>query len=331
MKTKILYRVATLAAFSGILFMACHKTNSTAASDTTSDMQVQSDDETRFSNETDAVSDDVNTAMSFNGSVSGASAAQNPGYGQGVAIDGIPHVDTPPNPICDGTITVDTSANPRKITITYNGNNCNVTRTRTGVVVISIPQGVRWADKGAQVTVTITNLKIVRLLDQKGITLNGTHVYTNVTGGSLGNIIALGTITHTVTSSNMSVTFDNGAQRTWQLARQRIYTYASQTLTIAETGMHADGTTTGISEWGTNRFGNSFETVITTPLTISSGCGFQLISGAAELIRSNVTIAVTFGLDANGNSTSCPVSGSYYFKLVWEGSGGKSYTFILPY
>jgi hypothetical protein len=96
--------------------------------------------------------------------------------------------------------------------------------------------------------------------------------------------------------------------------------------------MHSDGTTTGISEWGTNRFGNSFENVITTPLVISSGCGFQVVSGAADLIRPNVTIAVTFGLDSQGNSASCPAPGSsYYFKLVWDGSGGKTYTFILPY
>jgi hypothetical protein len=330
MKTKILYRVATLAAFSGILFMACNKSNSSASTDTPADMQVQSDDESRFSNESDAVSNDVNTAMSFNSTVSGAGAAAHVGYGQGVAFEGIPHTDSP-NPICDATITVDTANNPRTITITYNGNNCNVTRTRTGVVVISIPQGVHWADKGAQVTVTITNLKIVRLLDQKSITLNGTHVYTNVSGGSLTNIVQLGSITHTVTSSNMSVTFDNGTQRSWQLARQRVYAYANSTLTATETGMHTDGTTSGISEWGTNRFGNSFETVITTPLVISSGCGFQLVSGAAELIRPNVTINVTFGLDSQGNSTSCPVSGSYYFKLVWEGAGGKTYTFILPY
>jgi hypothetical protein len=333
MKTKILYRAAIIATVAGTMFVACNKSNSTASSgDSSSDMQTQSDDQTRVSNETDAVADDANTAMVVESPVSGASVSRTAAYGyaQGIAIEGGPHVDSLPNPICDATIKVDSIDNPRTITITYNGNNCNLTRTRTGVVVISIAAGIHWRDQGAIVSVSIQNLKITRLSDNKSITLNGTHVYTNVSGGTLENLPIEGTLTHTITSSNMSVTFDNNSQRVWQVARQRVYTWVNNGLVITTSGLHTDGSTTGISEWGTNRFGNSFEAVIVTPLVIQSACSFRLTSGEVELVRPNVTASITFGLDAAGDPTSCPGTGSYYFKLIWQ-AGGKDYTFILPY
>ncbi|HRF19588.1 MAG TPA: hypothetical protein PK977_15540, partial [Chitinophagaceae bacterium] len=71
----------------------------------------------------------------------------------------------------------------------------------------------------------------------------------------------LNTITHTITSSNMSVTFDDNTQRTWQVARQRVFTY-NNGVVITVTGMHAANGITGIAEWGTNRFGNFFTTSI---------------------------------------------------------------------
>ena len=43
-------------------------------------------------------------------------------------------------------------------------------------------------------------------------------------------------------------------------------------------------------------------------------------------------LTLTYGLNATGTATGCPVVGSsYYFQLVWAGTGGKTYTFILPY
>jgi hypothetical protein len=330
MKTRILYRLAVVTIVTATIFAACKKSDvKTSDNGTTStDLQTQSDDQTRVSNETDAVANDVNTMLSSQATVSGASAS--PGYRSGVAVEG-GGIDTVKSYICDAVVTIDTSTSTRKITITYNGNNCAVTRTRSGVVVISIPAGVHWKDKGAVITVDIQKVKITRLIDSKSITLNGTHTYTNVTGGSLTNLadVAKG-ITHTITSDNMSVTFDDNSLRTWHVARQRSYALVNGGGTITTSGTHADGNTTGISEWGTNRFGNSFETVITTPLVLSSACSSRLISGAVSVIRPEVTTAVTFGLDASGNAVSSCPTGSYYFKVVWT-AGGKSYTFILPY
>ncbi|MBN8852309.1 MAG: hypothetical protein BGO55_01005 [Sphingobacteriales bacterium 50-39] len=328
MKTRSLYLIGAAVTLMSILY-ACKKDNNSNNNTTSStDLQTQSDDQTQVTNENDAVVNDVNVALGSQSTVTGASI--NPGYQQGVAAQGGNSIQSP---ICDATLTLDTTSSTRVLTITYNGNNCAVTRTRTGTVVVTWPAGQNWRNKGAVITVNIQNLKITRIRDGRSITINGTHIYTNVNGGSLIDL-ALGkvsSVTHTVTSDNMSITFDNGTTRTWHVARMRVYSLSGQSILITQTGTHTDGTTTSISEWGVNRWGNAFENVITTPLTVDGNCNWRLTGGAIETIRPEVTTTLTFGLDSTGNPTGCPVSGgSYYFKLVWQG-GGKSYTFILPY
>jgi hypothetical protein len=330
MKTKNLQRLVMATALTSVLF-ACKKNNDNNSSSTSNaDLQTQADDENRVSNETDAAFDDINTAMTNQTSVTGSSVSATVRYG--VETEGGPVQDTVQTNICGAVVTVDTMANPRTITITYNGKTCDLLRSRSGSVVISFAPGTRWVTANSQVNVAFNNLTITRLFDNKSITLNGTHTYTNVSGGSLGSLNANSTtkIIHTITSSNMSITFDNGTQRTWNIARQRTYSFSSG-LVVSTEGTHTDGGTTGISEWGTNRFGNSFTTSIVSPLVIKAGCGWQMTSGEAKLANSAGTTDLTFGLDATGASIGCPVSGTYYFKLIWTGNGGKSYTFILPY
>jgi hypothetical protein len=333
MKTKILYRLAFAAIIVGSLLPACKKSSTTADNGSSSvDLQVQADDQTRISNESDAVEDDANVAMGAEASVSGASA-QLTGYGQGRSIEGVQGVNSPG--VCDAAITVDSIDNPRTITLTYNGGTgCNATRTRTGVVVISIPAGTRWRDTGAVITVKFVNLKITSLIDNKSITINGTHTYTNVSGGSLVDLYTgkRASIIHTITSSNMSISFDNNTQRVWSVARQRTFTYPNQNVTITTTGMHAVDTLTGISEWGTNRFGNAFTTSIApnNPIVIQSACGWRVTSGQVKTVGPLVTTTAVFGLDSMGNPVqSCPV-GNFYLKLTWQGPS-QSYSAILPY
>jgi hypothetical protein len=334
MKTKSFYRLALVITLTGFAFTACKKSNSTdTTGQSNTDLQAQSNDQTTASDATDDIANDVNTSLSATGNATGSSIT--PGIRFGTTTDGggLDTLKEAQKVICDATIVADTISNPHTITITYNGSNCGGTRTRTGVVVASIPAGTHWKDAGAIVTVSIQNLKITRLYDSKSITINGTHTYTNVSGGSLSALPNLPNgITHTVTSSNMSITFDNGATRTWSVARQRLYKYANGVVTVTISGTHTDGTTTGISEWGTNRFGNSFSTVIAQPLVFSSGCLYRLTGGQVVLNNAQGSTTITFGLDANGAATGCPLAGSYfYFKLVWAGVGGKTYTFILPY
>lgn len=309
MKARILFS-ALIIFLASLIFTSCQKSVSGSADETTQ-VTLQADDQSRVSSDVDATANDADAMLE--------STAAFSGRGQDVQ-----------SLICDATVVVDTASNPRTITITYNGTNCLGNRTRTGVVIISMPQGVRWRDAGAAITVTFQNLRITRLSDGKSITINGAQTYTNVSGGLLINLPTLGTITHTITSSGLSITFDNGSQRSWQVAKQRVFTY-NNGVVITTTGTHTDGTTTGISEWGTNRFGNAFTTAITQPLVVRQDCNFRLTSGEVVHTRPAGTATVTFGLDSAGNPTTCPGTGHYYMKIVWVGTGGVSHTVILPY
>lgn len=332
MKATNLYRFFFATTLCGLLFTACKKSSSSSSNDASqTDLQTQSDDQSRVSSETDAAFDDVTTAMTGESTITGSSV--NPSLRYGVETDG-GHQDTVKNSyICNATVTFDTVDNPHTITITYNGKTSDSLRTRTGSIVISWQAGTHWTTAGDSVTVQFENLAITRLRDNKTITFNGTHIYTNVSGGSLLGL-ALGQptqITHTITSNNMSITFDDGSQRTWSFARQRVFTYNGG-LVITESGFHTDGTMTNISEWGTNRYGNSFTAQIATPIVVSSSCSWQASAGVYVLTNNAGVLTLTFGLNSAGQATGCPVSPSvYYFQLVWAGSGGKTYTFVLPY
>ena len=192
-------------------------------------------------------------------------------------------------------------------------------------------QGVQWKDQGASLTLTFQDLKITRVSDNKSITINGTQTYTNVTGGLLINLLTLGTITHSITSSNMSITFDDGTQRTWNVAKQRVYTFSGTNVSVTISGTHTEGNVTNIAEWGTNRLGHAFTSSTVQPVVIRSDCNFRVTSGEIRHTLPHVTADATFGLDSNGNPTSCPGAGHYYFKIVFTGSGGNSVTLIMAY
>jgi hypothetical protein len=191
-------------------------------------------------------------------------------------------------------------------------------------------QGVKWKNTGAAINVTFQNFKVTRVIDSKSITINGTKTYTNVSGGLLFNLPTLNSITHTITSSNMSVTFDNGSQRTWKIARQRVFTY-NNGVVITTTGTHTEGNVTNVAEWGTNRFGHAFSTAITQPVIVRQDCNFRVTGGQLTHTVPLFTSSATFGLDINGNATSCPGANSYYMKITWTGVGGNTHSVILPY
>ncbi len=128
----------------------------------------------------------------------------------------------------------------------------------------------------------------------------------------------------------MSVTFDNGAQRTWQVARQRTFTY-NNGIVISVTGIAPAAVGVGVADWGTNRFGRDFKTAILQPLVARQDCDFRLVSGQVQHTGFFVTSTTTFGLDATGNAvTSCPI-GPYYLKIVWVAVNGQTRTYIGPY
>ncbi|HEY0355689.1 MAG TPA: hypothetical protein VGC29_05770, partial [Flavisolibacter sp.] len=127
----------------------------------------------------------------------------------------------------------------------------------------------------------------------------------------------------------ISITFDDNSQRTWNVARKRVFTY-NNGVVLTITGTHTEGNNTQIAEWGTNRFGHAFTTSITQPLVFRQDCLLRLTSGQVKH-EGFATATVTFGLDASGNATTCPGSGHYYLKINWTGPNGNSQELIKPY
>jgi hypothetical protein len=314
MKKTISYLSVVAFLSTGIFFTSCKKDDVNNNGTTTeTELKTQSDDQERFTSETDAVADDANAALENSGISNVGETPQTPQ---------LPHV-------CDFTVAVDTVASPRTITITYTGTGCSGNRIRTGKVVLSFSSNFHWSQAGSSYTVTYQNLKITRNSDSKAITINGSKTITNISGGKLRNLATRGSaIIHEITSSAMSVTFDNGTVRQWQIAKRRTFTYDNG-MVIAISGV---GTASaGLAEWGVNRFGKEFTNSILEPLTIKQSCDFRLVSGKTAHTVGNFSSSITFGLDSAGMPvTSCP-AGAFYYKAVWTGPNANTYTVIAPY
>jgi len=311
MKKRIQFLLAAVLAIS-VTFIGCKKTDNSSTTNDDSALTQHSEDQNSFSQNTDDMANDFNLAVDGN-----------------AAFEGKETGTTTVLP-CNADAIWDSSGGVRRLTITYHGLNCAGNRNRAGVVVFSMPLAQHWKDVGAVLTINVQNLVITRVSDNKSITIAGTATVTNVTGGRIRDLATLGTITHSIASSGMTVTFDNGTSRSWQIAKQRVFTY-NNGVVITTTGTHTDGTITGISEWGTNRFGNAFVTAITQPMIIRQDCSFRITSGQITHYKLSATIVATFGLDQAGNPTTCPGAAPFYFKIVWTGNNGVVRTFILPY
>lgn len=337
MKAKLIRRIAiAICMLSCISINSCKKDSAaTSSPDTTSaNLTTAADDEQQVSSESDIINDDANTALNGESVFSGANSSSvsltgNTGVnsiGENGHLSGLINVH---QLICDATITYDTANNQRIITIVYDGTNCWGNRTRTGTVIITVPYGQHWKNAGATANIAVDTLKITRLRDGKSIVLNGTKTYTNVSGGLLVDLANLQNIVHSIKGS-LSVGFDNGDTKTWNVSKLRVFTY-NNGIVLTTSGTYSDGTDNNIAEWGTNRFGDAFKSLISEPKVFRQDCDFRLVSGQNTVITDKGTSVITYGLDANGDPTGCPGSGTYYFKLVWTGVNGKSYTIIRPY
>lgn len=293
-----------------VAFTSCKKEANQQTEDNETEVKAHAEDQNRVSGDLDELANDANVALESNPSFSGRFSNT--------------------NSICNATAVPDTTSGTWKITITYNGNNCAGTHHRTGTVVLSTPAGTKWKNAGAAITVTFQNLKIKRLTDNKSITINGAQTLTNVSGGLLIFNPNQQTIIHTITSSNMSITFDDNTQRTWNIGRKRTFTYSNGQLVATITGIGVTGGISNAAEWGSNRFGHTFITSITQPLVFRQDCNGRLTSGEIKH-QGFATSTVTFGLNASGAPTTCPGTGLYYYKLVWTGPNGGSISAILPY
>jgi hypothetical protein len=301
--------LSVLAIATMISLVSCMKENKADNFDTQA--AAQSDDQSQVSAQIDGTSNEVSAALEATGTL-----AQ-----RGWDLQTL---------VCNAVLTADSANATRTLTLTYNGADCLGRFNRTGVVKASIPAGKKWKDAGTTITVQYTNVVFKNLSNNKSITINGSHTITNVNGGLLYQLGTLGTITHDIKSDGMTVTFDNGSQRTWKVARRRVFTFDNGYV-ITVTGTHTEGNVTNVAEWGTNRDGRAFTSAIAEPLVFRQDCDFRLGSGKITHTLPAFTSSATFGLNSSGVATACPGAGKYYAKIEWAVAGGTTHTSLHPY
>lgn len=300
--------LAAVTLLTGItLLSSCKKDESEA--DTTTLNKEQSSDGEDVAASSDMVDDEIDNVMSLS------------------SLKSYDATLLPCNLTIDSTLKAQ-----KKFTLTFKGDNCNATRTRSGKVEVTLTNGTKWADVGAVLTVKYTDVKIIHKNSGRYVILNGTKTHTNVTGGLVKNLGVSGTpatIVRKIESSDMKITYTNGTSRSWNIARQRSFTKgASNSLVITVTGFGEANGKANLVEWGTNRRSTDFYTQIESPVVMSQACDYKPSSGVKIHYVGLRTVTVTLGTDANG----VPVTEgcATHFKISWNAVGGDK-TVILPY
>jgi hypothetical protein len=213
--------------------------------------------------------------------------------------------------------------------ITYNGLNCLENFYRTGQVVVKRPFGVNWIDPGATVKVDLVNFHITRVATGKSVTLNGSHLFTNVSGGHIWMLgYGLDALVQRA-EGYMHATFDDSTTRTWYIARQRTLTGAIGTLVLSIDGFGNAGSYNNLVTWGTNRNGEEFFAQINQTVVHKQACNFDPVTGIIHyaIPAGDKSATITFGYDSNNQPVTnddCPAK----YRLDWQ-YNGNSGTFYL--
>lgn len=301
--------VAAAAFCAAIVFTSCKKDNTNDNQPSETEMNTHADDQNKVASDMDDITNELNGAIETRPDFAGRT--------------------TQTFSICNAVAVADTFQNQRRLTITFNGDNCAGTRTRNGVVVATMPLNTQWKNAGAAITVTYQNLKITRKADGKFVTISGSHVLTNVTGGLLVQLAMQSPQSHTITSSGMAITFMDGSQRNWQVARKRDFTY-NNGVVMTVTGTQTVNGITGVTEWGSDRFNRTFVTSISQPVVVRQDCAFRITSGQVKHNRQAVSATVTFGLNQAGAPAQCSPN-AFFMKIEWTGPNGNTHSHLMPY
>ncbi len=209
--------------------------------------------------------------------------------------------------------------------ITYDGLNCPQTLYRTGKVEVSKHVGTQWYMPNATVMIKIVNLQVTHVNNNKTIVINGVKRHQNVTGGLLIQLgFGINTIVHK-THGFMTVNFDDGSNRTWNVARRCLYngtfninTGTFDQLTIGVDGFGQVGGYSDLVTWGLARNGDQFYISVPQPVHYPLSCGFDPVNGiqTIDIPSKNKGATITYGFDSNNQPVVPPACPTKY-KVDW--------------
>lgn len=230
--------------------------------------------------------------------------------------------------VCGASIDTSLITTAQQLTITFDGETVCNGRIRSGSVTARLVNGDRWKDIDARLLLTFNNVKVNYVSTDIEFTYNGTKTITNLTGGLLSNLSGLPNVTHKV-RGNITVTFDDGTERNWWIARSNTYDYNAGNIRLTSAGDSIIGNivhTIG----GTNRLGQAFTVQAPSAIVSLEGCNwYEPVSGVRIHKYNNRVITLTFGVDQQGN----PGGGScaYGYKVEWVRVNGNIGSAVIGY
>jgi len=213
--------------------------------------------------------------------------------------------------------------------ITYDGLNCNGTRNRTGKIEIKAHVGTHWEQAGATVIYKCINFTVTRVATNKSVTLNGTKTFVNVNGGHRWQVGTLIDSYVEKVSGTMLASFDNGTNRTWNVARQLTYTGTPGQFLLSIDGFGSAGEYQKLVIWGTNRQGEEFFTQITQSVVCRQACEWNPVSGIKihQIPSDNKGATITFGYNDNNEpivGDECPTR----YRVDWQKNNASGTSFL---
>jgi hypothetical protein len=312
MKTKkIFLTLAAVTTAIALTFTACKKNTDGPGAD----LKIASDN-AKFQSDVDEAGNLASESFSFTGL--SMRVASPPDMAD---IQSIPS-------ICGASIDTSMLSSQKFITITFDGNTVCNQKIRSGNITAKLITGAKWKDVGAQLLVTFTNYRVENTTTGTEFTYNGAKTYTNLTGGLIRTLNTTPSVSHKV-RGNMVVTFDDGTQRTWWIARRNNYDYNG-----GNTRIIVDGDSTIANKvytiGGINRLGNDFLLESPASLVLLQGCGWDRpVNGVRIHHYNNRLVTLTFGVDQQGS----PAGGScaYGYKIEWIRLNGQTGTAVIAY
>lgn len=224
-----------------------------------------------------------------------------------------------------GIVSVDTTNG--KYVVNY-GSNCGLKKLSGTITGTLIPDSAKWKDKGAVMKLDYKDYRILFEVNNQTITMNGSIYITNVNGGFIVETILTSKIIERKVRGSLSITFDNGATRKWNVFKKRVY--QSSTGKAADLTVTFSGDSGTIAELGINKAGNEFVTNITTPFvyqncnTSGTWAGpYVLTKGSMTYATEGNSLTAEAGFQLQNNSfVAVNDCSSLGYKLTWN-IGGK--------
>ena len=213
--------------------------------------------------------------------------------------------------------------------ISYHGQNCSQTKTRTGSVIIKIREDTQWSTPGSILLVELKDYKVTNILNGLTMTMTGSSSLENVSGGIIQQ---LGSGVNTVINKNVAdvmVTFSGYPEREWHLTKMLVYTGTPGNLALAVNGFGVSHGYQSVLSWGKDREGKTFFSQVAQSVVYTEACNFLPRSGKQiySYPGDNLTATVTYGFNYNNEpitGAECPT----HYKLEWQQHGNSGTIFI---